>query len=309
MNSVDHAQTPPASQSRWVIGAALACTWLVGGSQFIAIRWALASFPALFQMGTQFILGGLLLGLTVWLRGERLPTARQWLSGAVLGCLLYGGGYGLIALAETTVSSGLVVTFIAIVPSLIALMELPYGIRPDGRQWLGIALGLIGVIMLTLGSGFSASFTGAVCVASGCMAWALGSVWWVHGLPGGARLDLHPGGMGYASQMLTGGLILLVASRLVGEAPILPLQALAMWSWLYLMFACLSVNGAYLILLQRTTPSLAASYAYVNPVVGLVLGMTLANEVVTSFEWVSVGVVLGGVIVLLSRPAKQHNAA
>jgi drug/metabolite transporter (DMT)-like permease len=289
-----------------LIVAALGATWLVGGSMFIAIRWALTNFPALYQMGTEFIVGGILLGITVFARGEPLPNGRQWLGATVLGGLMLGGGYGLAALAENTVSSGLVVTFIAIVPSLIALMELPYGTRPGARQWLGIALGLLGVFLLSLGNGFSGSLSGVLCVAGACLTWALGTVWSIHGLPGGIKLELAPGGMGYASQMLSGGLMLLATSRLIGEAPIFPAPPLAIASWVFLMFACLVTYGGYLLLLRRTTPSLAASYAYVNPVVGILLGVTLGDEVVTPFEWVAVCIILGGVVVLLTGPAQRH---
>src|SRR5882762_682328 len=158
MKSSTRAQSLIPRDGSLLIVGSLAATWLVGGSMFIAIRWAMVSFPPLFQMGTQFIAGGLLLGGTVFFRGERIPELRQWLDCAVLGCLMLGGGYGLTALAEMTVSSGLVVAFIAVVPSLIVLMELPYGVRPGARQWLGIAVGLIGVVLLTFGKGFSASF-------------------------------------------------------------------------------------------------------------------------------------------------------
>lgn len=280
----------------------LAATWFVWGSMYLAIKWALVSFPPFFQMGSQFLAAGVLLAAVARIRGAAWPSRREWLSGAVLGCLLLGVGYGFTAIAETSISSGLVVAFNAVVPTLLVLAEWPYGVRPAPRQLAGVAIGLGGVVMLTQGQGFSASLTGLLAISCACIAWVLGSVWAVHGLPGGARLSTAPGSMGHASQMLIGGVLLLILSWVVGEVPSWPPQPRALASWIYLAFAGSLISyTAYMILLERTTPSLAASYTYVNPIVALVLGITLGNELVTSFEWLAVSIVLVGVALLLWR--------
>jgi drug/metabolite transporter (DMT)-like permease len=285
-----------------IVLVSLGATWFVWGSMYLAIKWALVSFPPFYQMGTQFLAAGALLAAIAHFRGAAWPDSRQWLGGAVLGALLLGAGYGFTAIAETSVSSGLVVAFNAIVPTLIALIEWPYGVRPTRQQLAGILLGLIGIVMLTQGQGFSASLPGLIAISSACVAWAFGSVWAVHGMPGGARISLAPEFMGHASQMLTGGLILLAASWAVGEKPAWPPESVAMASWIYLAFAGSLISyTAYMLLLERTTPSLAASYTYVNPVVALVLGVTLNKELVTGFEWLAVGIVLAGVVLLLWR--------
>jgi drug/metabolite transporter (DMT)-like permease len=269
---------------------------------YLAIQWALVSFPAFFQMGTQFLLAGLLLLMFARLRGAAWPNRNQWVGGAVLGFLLLGAGYGFTALAEASVSSGLVVAFIAVVPTLIAIFEWPYGVRPNNRQFVGILIGLCGIVMLTMGQGFRASFAGLLAISASCIAWAIGSVWSVHGMPGGIKLTVAPGVMGYACQMLTGGCMLLAASWMVGETPSWPPGTTAVLSWLYLMIAGSLISyTAYMILLERTTPSLAASYTYVNPIVALTLGVTLNHELVSRFEWTAVAVVLIGVILLLAR--------
>ena len=282
--------------------ACLAATWFVWGSMYLAIKWALVSFPPFFQMGSQFLAAGVLLAVVARVRGAAWPSRREWLSGAVLGCLLLGSGYGFTAIAETSISSGLVVAFNAVVPTLLVLAEWPYGVRPAPRQLAGVAIGLGGVVMLTQGQGFSASLTGLLAISCACIAWVLGSVWAVHGLPGGAKLSTAPGSMGHASQMLIGGVLLLILSWAVGEVPGWPPQPLALASWIYLAFAGSLISyTAYMILLERTTPSLAASYTYVNPIVALILGITLGNEIVTSFEWLAVSIVLVGVVLLLWR--------
>jgi drug/metabolite transporter (DMT)-like permease len=109
--------------------------------------------------------------------------------------------------------------------------------------------------------------------------------------------------MGYACQMLTGGCMLLAASWIIGETPTWPPESTAVASWAYLMIAGSLISyTAYMVLLERTTPSLAASYTYVNPVVALTLGVTLNHELVTRYEWSAVVVVLIGVVMLLWRP-------
>ena len=144
-----------------LIVACLAATWLIWGSTYLAIKWALVSFPPFFQMGTRFVAAGLLLGLWARWRGATWPTRSEWLSATVLGALMLGGGYGATAVAEVSVSSGLVVAFIAVVPALVALAEWPYGVRPSRLEAAGIVLGLAGVVLLTRGQGFTASLGAA----------------------------------------------------------------------------------------------------------------------------------------------------
>jgi len=282
--------------------ACLGATWFIWGTMFLAIKWALVSFPPFYQMGTQFLAAGAVLAIVARVRGAAWPDRRQWGGGAVLGCLLLGAGYGFTALAETSVSSGLVVAFTAIVPTLIALLEWLYGVRPAPRQLVGIAIGLIGIVMMTQGQGFGASLPGLLAIATACVGWVLGSVWAVHGLPGGARLQIAAGFMGHASQMLTGGVMLIAASWLLGEAPAWPPQPVALASWAYVSFAGSLISyTAYMLLLERTSAAIAVSYTYVNPVVALVLGVTLGGETVSGFEWLAVGIVLVAVVLLMWR--------
>jgi len=291
---------PAALRLPPLIVACLAATWLIWGSTYLAIKWALVSFPPFFQMGTRFIVAGLLLGAWAAVRGAAWPTRAQWTSAAVLGALMLGGGYGATAVASAHVGSGLVVAFIAVVPALVALGERAYGLRPTRAEWAGIALGLVGVLMLTRGQGFAASWTGLVALSLACGLWSLGTVWARHGLPGGRALDLAPGAAGYASQMLLGGLLLLGAALLAGEQPGWPLEDRALGSWLYLVVAgSLLGFSAYMVLLQRTSAALASSYTFVNPVIGLVLGVVVGGEAVSPLEWTAAGVACAGVVVLL----------
>lgn len=292
-----------------LIVGCLAATWLIWGSTYLAIKWALVSLPPFFQMGSRFVAAGLLLGAIAGWRGAHWPGRAEWFSAVVLGALMLGGGYGATAVAQTSVGSGLVVAFIAVVPALVALAQWPYGVRPTALETAGIALGLAGVILLTRGQGFAASPAGLLAIALACVTWSLGTVWALHGLPGGRRLTLAPGLAGFASQMLAGGALLLAASWLAGERPVLPPDARALASWLYLVVAgSLVAFSAYMVLLQRTSAALASSYTFVNPLIALVLGATLGNEFISGFEWLAAGVVAAGVVLLLlgrREPAVQ----
>jgi len=283
-----------------VVLMCLVATWFIWGSMYLAIKWALISFPPFYQMGTQFIVAGILLAALSRWRGVPWPTASEWFGGTVMGALLLLGGYGFTALAETRVGSGLVVAFGAVVPSMVALAEWGYGIRPGLRRGIGIVIGLVGTVMLAEGNGFGASVSGLIFMAIACATWSVGSVWAVHGLPGGRPLKLASGFMGHASQMVVGGCMLLVASWLVGEVPVWPPEPMALASWTYLMIAGSLIGyTAYMLLLERTSPSLAASYTYVNPLVALILGTVIGGELVSGFEWLAVVVVLLGVFMLM----------
>jgi drug/metabolite transporter (DMT)-like permease len=283
-----------------LILACLAATWLIWGSTYLAIKWALVSFPPLFQMGTRFVAAGLVLGLFMAGRGSRWPRREEWRSAFILGALMLGGGYGATAYAEMSVSSGLVVAFIAVTPAMVALCQWPYGLRPSRWEAAGIGLGLAGVAMLTRGQGFAASLPGLLAMLLACSCWSIGSVWARHGMPGGRRLTLAPGAAGYASQMLVGGVLLLIGSWVAGEQPTLPPDARSLACWAYLVVAgSLLGFSAYMVLLQRTSAALASSYSFVNPLIGLLLGVVFGGEVVSASESLAAAVVAGGVVSLL----------
>ncbi|MBS0365896.1 MAG: EamA family transporter [Proteobacteria bacterium] len=294
MKRTQHGGGAPHGVSTLVL-ACVAATWIVWGSTYLAIRFALVSFPPFLQMGTRFLTAaGILL---VWnrLRGYPLPTAAQWRNAAIIGALMLGGGMGGTAYAEQTVASGLVVAFIAVTPASIALMNLFFGIRPSRLEVAGMFIGLAGVLLLVRGAGFSASPGGLVAVAAGNVAWALGSVL------SQRRFPLAPGTVGFASEMLCGGLFLMLLSQLAGEHARWPPEPRALLAWIYLVtFGSLIAFSAYMVLLARTRPAVAASYSLVNPVIGMLLGVTLGGEQVTAHEWWALLVILCGVILLLS---------
>lgn len=285
---------PTTSSLSPLLIACLAATWLVWGSTYLAIKYALISFPPYFQMGTRFLVaGGLLLAWMRW-RGTPMPYRAEWRNALICGTLMLGGGMGGTAVAETSVGSGLVVAFIAVLPLMIALVNLCYGVRPGRLEAAGIAVGVVGVLMLTQGASFQASTHGLIAVTAACVSWSVGSVLSQRSLP------LAPGAMGFASEMVCGGAVLLGLSVLTGEAPVWPPESIAVAAWVFLVvFGSLIAFNAYMVLLAQASAGLASSYAFVNPVIAMLLGVAIAGETVTGFEWSAVAVVLAGVVLLV----------
>ncbi|MEO7385634.1 MAG: EamA family transporter [Gammaproteobacteria bacterium] len=293
MNTADIGRP---GMSRLVM-ACLGATWLIWGSTYLAIRFALVSFPPYLQMSSRFLVAGV--GLALWMRLVRhtaWPSGREWRNALVIGTLMLGGGMGSVAVAEQTVGSGIVVVFIAVVPLLIVLINLFWRVVPGRLEMAGIVVGLAGVIMLTQGAGFTASPVGLLAMTTACTCWSLGSVLSQRSLP------LAAGAMGFASEMLCGGAVLMVLAAATGERMGWPPQPVAAWAWLYLVvFGSLLAFNAYMVLLARASAGLAASYTFVNPVIAMLLGVAFGGETITTWEWTAAGVVLVGVLLLIAR--------
>jgi drug/metabolite transporter (DMT)-like permease len=273
----------------------LAVTWLVWGSTYLVIRFALVGFAPYFLMATRFLVAGGALLAWQRARGAAMPTGREWRNALLVGTLMLGGGMGGVAYAEQTIASGLVVAFIAVMPLLLVVINRAFGVHPRRSEVLAVAVGLGGVLMLTQGRGLQASPAGLLALMVGITGWALGSVLAQRGFA------LAPGATGFASEMLSGGFVLLLISALRGESWHWPTPVGVWLAWWYLVvFGSLIAFSAYMLLLARTSASLAASYSLVNPVVALVLGVTVGAERVSSWEWLSAAVVMAGVVLLFA---------
>ncbi len=271
----------------------LAATWLIWGSTYLVIRFALAGFAPYFMMATRFFAAGGLLLAWQLARGAALPGFREWRNALLIGTLMLCGGMGGVAYAEQTIASGLVVAFIAVMPLLLVVINLAFGVYPRRSELLAVGVGLAGIVMLTQGAGLHASPAGLLAITIGTSGWALGSVL------SQRRFALAPGATGFATEMLCGGGALLAMSALRGESWHWPVAASAWLWWSYLVvFGSLIAFSAYMLLLERTSASLAASYSLVNPVVALLLGVTFGHEVVSAWEWLAALVVMSGVVLL-----------
>ncbi len=301
--------------STTLIAAALAAVYLVWGSTYLAIRFALVSFPPFFQMGSRFIVAGVLLMVFLKLRGRKLPNSPKasnspppqaqtwyWRNALIVGTLMLGGGMGLVGVAAQTIGSGLIATFIAIVPMMVVLIGLAFGKRPSGLEIVGMLIGFGGVIFLLQGRSFNASPVGLLAMFGATISWSIGSVLQT------TKLPLAPGALGFASEMLCGGAVLLLLSLALGESVSMPLDTRALLSWGYLVvFGSLIAFSAYLFLLAHVSPALATSYAFVNPVIALFLGVWLGDEVVQKTEWLACGVILFGVLMFFAARLKASK--
>jgi drug/metabolite transporter (DMT)-like permease len=289
-----------SSGPRYLLPALFAC-YIIWGSTYLAIHYALASFPPFFQMGTRFLTAGVLLLVFMLLRGEKLPSLSQWRNALVIGSLMLAGGMGLTATASQTIGSGLIATFIAVVPMMVSAWGLLWGKRPTRLELAGMVVGMVGVLLLVQGRSFSASTVGLMAIGGATLAWSLGSVLQT------TRLPLAPGPIGFASEMLCGGAVLMVIAMVLGEQFAWPPQPLAAASWAYLVvFGSLIAFSAYLYLLANASPALATSYAFVNPVIALFLGVVLAGEVVSLSEWMASAIILAGVLLIFAAKLKQQ---
>jgi drug/metabolite transporter (DMT)-like permease len=188
-------------------------------------------------------------------------------------------------------------------PMLLIVINLALRVLPRRSELVAVGVGFAGVLLLTQGAGLRGSPAGLLAISLGTSGWSVGSVMSQRGFP------LAPGATGFATEMLCGGLALLLLSALMGESWHGPSQPGAWLAWAYLVvFGTLIAFSAYMLLLARTSASLASSYSLVNPVVALFLGVTLGGESVTAGEWLAAGIVLTGVVILFwSRHAGRQD--
>ena len=284
---------------------AMLTVYVVWGSTYLAIRFALEGYPPLFFPGVRFVVAGGILYLVLRLRGHAAPTLRQWGNAAVIGMLLLNVGNGGVVIAERWVGSALAATAVATVPLWAAVFAGIWGQWPVRMQWVGMVIGFVGIVVLNLGGDFAANPFAAALLMIASATWAFGSVW-------SRRLQLPKGLMSSACQMLAAGVVFLVVSALRGESWALLPSAKSGGALLYLIvFGSLLAFSAYMFLVQNVTPSLATSYAYVNPVVALLFGLTLGGEHIVRSGYVAIALVLLGValIVYYNRPAVAPVAA
>src|SRR5438874_12178083 len=262
--------TPRTSKSSPLgIVLALLALYLIWGSTYLGIRIAIESIPPLLMIGVRFIVAGGLLYIFLRIRGIPTPNRSQWLGSTAVGILLIGGGMGGVATAEQWVPSSVAAVCIATAPLWISLFAGLWGRWPVRSEWLGLSLGFVGVVLLNLGSGLWASPLGAVILLISPICWAFGSAWSHH-------LQLPSGLMASATQMLVGGVFVTIMGLIIGQriTNMPSLQSLLALFYL-IVFGSLIAFSAYGYVLRRVRPALATSYAYVNPVVAVCLGVAL----------------------------------
>lgn len=265
---VDNTAAPPSSR----VLLALLAVYVLWGSTYYGIAIAVHTLPPILMAGMRFVVAGGVLYGALRLRGAPVPTAVEWRNALVSGALLFGGGNGFVVLAERTVPSGLTSLVIASTPIVAVIMSLAWGERPRPLEWLGVTIGIFAV-------GWMCSDGSIVNMLRISPVLLLAPISWTLGSFSSRTLKVAAGPMGAATQMLAGGAIMVPMAFAIGEH----LPTVFDWrgavAWIYLViFGSLVGFTAYAYLLRNTRPALAMSYAYVNPVVAVVLGTAFGGE-------------------------------
>lgn len=295
---------------KWKLVGAFAALYLIWGSTYLAIRFALETLPPFTMAGARFVVAGMMLYGWARRRGAASPAPRHWPPALLIGALLLLLGNGGVVWAEQSLSSGMTALLIATEPLFLVLLDWlrPGGRRPSWTVAAGLILGFFGTSLLFAPwspprmSAFN--WLGAASVLLASIAWAAGSLYALRAEQPSSQF------VSTGMQMICGGVWLLLAGLLAGEWKAINLAHASLRSWiavLYLLvFGSLIGFTAYVWLLRVTTPARASTYAYVNPVVAVFLGWLLAGEVVTARMLLAMGVIIAAVVLIISR---QGDAA
>jgi drug/metabolite transporter (DMT)-like permease len=279
---------------------ALAAVYLIWSSTYLAIRFAIAELPPLLMAGGRYFAAGLVMLAIARRRGAAWPTARQWLRVLPIGALLFLCGNGFVVLGEQTVSSGGAAVVCATMPLWTGVLAALTGERPSWREWLSLAIGFIGVLVLMGGPTLAGAPIHLVLIMLSPMCWALASVL--------ARRQARTWASGAilssAMQMLTGGACLMLVGGIRGES--FPEHASA-GAWLAVVYLAVfgSLIGftAYNWLLRNARPVVATSYAYVNPILAVVIGAVISGEPLGITTLIANVLIVGAIALALARPA------
>jgi drug/metabolite transporter (DMT)-like permease len=308
--------SPPkgGSASGLAIWSALIAVYIVWGSTYLAIRFVVETMPPFLAAGFRFLIAGGVLYIFTRLRGEKAPLRLEWRSAAIVGFFLLVGGNGAVMWAEQRVASGIAALMIASVPLWIALLDAihPGGRRPDRWVIVSVLAGFAGIIILIgpaqfIGSEDRVDLVGMAVLLFAAFSWAIGSLY-----NRGANLPASPL-LGTGMEMLAGGLGLLILGTVVGEWSQMEFAEFSTNS--LLGFAYLVVFGSWVgfasyIWLLRVAPiTLVSTYAYVNPLVAILLGSLLAGEALTTRVMLAALFILGSVVVITMNRNASTKAA
>ena len=268
--------------SRGQIIAAFASIYVIWGSTYLAIRYAVETIPPFVMGGVRFLISGTILYLWSRYRGAPRPTRLHWRNAIVAGGFLLLGGNGAVIWAEQFVPSGLTALLVSILPFWLVIIEWvrPPRKRPSGAVLVGLLLGFAGIIVLVGPSGAgghgNVAPLGALVLILGSLSWAIGSFW-----SRDAQLP-ESGLLTTGMEMLGGGALLMIVGALSGEFAQLDVHAISKASavgLLYLVtFGSLLGFTSYIWLLDKVSPARLGTYAYVNPLVAVMLGWAIAGE-------------------------------
>jgi drug/metabolite transporter (DMT)-like permease len=295
MNTTASSARPASALA---IAGALAAVYILWGSTYLAIRFALESYPPFLLGAVRMAIAGSIMYAVLRLRGVPAPTRKQWITLAKLSIFMVVLSNAMVNLAETQVSSGLAAIAVASMPLFAGVFAMLRGRHPSKLEWAGLVVGFIGVLWLGIGGELSGSMLGLVCLIIAPLAWAWGSIW-------SRDQDLPEPFMAAAGQMLAGTVWLVFAALLHGERFTSVPSFGATAAMLYLVVAG-SIFGftAYIWLLHHVRPALATSYAYVNPPLAVLIGVLIGGESFTRHDLGAMAVILVGVVIITLAKAR-----
>ncbi len=305
MSSIEgrEARSAPAV---WPVAACLGAVYIVWGTTYFAIKIGIQAVPPFLLVGTRLATAGALLLGWQALRGRRMLAPREWARTALIGTLLLVMGNGTVAVAEHWISSGATVALGSVLPLATALWSGAFGRWPGRLEWGAIVLGGIGAAVMLTGRDLQASVTGTLIILLGVTSWSFGTVL-------SRRIVIPRGATGFGAEMLCAGCIALAISAALGERWSVPRAADIWWAWGYLVvFGSLVGFSSFRYVVERVSPTLASSYAYVNPLVALLVGWRLGHESFSRQLLIGLPIVLASVALLAwahSRDERSVEAA
>jgi drug/metabolite transporter (DMT)-like permease len=291
---------------------AFAALYLIWGSTYLGIRFAIETIPPFLMAGARFVLAGVIMYVIAWSQGIGRSTWANWRTSLIIGACLLLGGNGGVTISEQFIDSGLAALIVAIVPIYIVLLGWITGMapRPTPVMWMGLAGGFVGVAVL-FGPGLHFHSVGGRNPAIGIsillvtsFIWSAGSLY--------SRVAKHAPSpfLTAAQQMICGGMLLLVAGVVTGELRRFhpsSISTLSFLSYIYLVLIGAVVGyTAYIWLLRHCDPANVATYAYVNPIVAVLLGTFFAGETVTVRTLIAAALIIGSVALIIT--AQQRRA-
>lgn len=285
--------------------ACLAAVYLIWSSTYLAMRIAVTELPPLLMAGARFAAAGLVMLAIARRRGVAWPSARRWLGFVPVGALLFVGGNGFVAIGQQSVSSGGAAVVCAMMPLWTGVLGVIGGERPSAREWLSLIIGFAGVLILMGGPSLAGEPLHITLILLAPVSWALGSIL-ARRLARSSASDTF---MSSAMQMLTGGGALMIGAVIRGER--WPAHA-SVESWLalvyLLVFGSLIAFTAYNWLLKNARPVIATSYAYVNPILAVLIGALVSGEALGVTTLIANVLIVGAIGLVLARPRSTGPA-